>query len=128
MFDPKPEGERRSSWRTFPKDSAGPQPGDAYSIEGVDGAEKGQLEHVGFFRSRRPGAEPNTEIWTVVDGGQGQYDAEDKILERTRLFHKDTNILTSKLADGGQSAGRRLLRGWIDIEAHFKFREPEKKK
>jgi len=117
-FDPKVEGLKRGSWRTLKDQPSGPLPGDVYSLGLANNPEK--IQHLGVIKSRRPGKEKNTETWTVVDGGQGTYETQQKILERTRTFHLDTKLLTTMLADAGQDDSDRSLRGWIDIETHFK--------
>jgi hypothetical protein len=122
-FDPAVEGEKRKSWRTLKEQPGGPKPGDIYSL--ANAKNRGKIEHLGIFKSSRPG--PNDlQIWTVVDGGQGSYDKMQQILERTRYYNSKTGILSTKMADAGQSADDRWLRGWIDIEEHFK--KPEEKK
>jgi hypothetical protein len=101
--------------------------------------------HVGVFKSRRPG--PNgAEIWTVVDGGQGTFEGRQETRERTRIFQRERleisipkkiasngnplawenkpvemecGVLHSKLADAGQGADDKLLRGWLDIDEYF---------
>jgi hypothetical protein len=93
------------------------------------------------FKSRRPG-ENGTEIWTVVDGGQGTFEGRQETRERTRIFYKERlevsiatrsttgrigqektemecGVLKSKLAEAGQSKDDKLLRGWIDIDQYF---------
>ena len=120
-FDPRTEGLKRGSWRTLDTQPDGPKPGDVYSLGLAKNPEA--IQHLGVLKSRRTGA-PGTEIWTVVDGGQGSYASQQKILERTRTYHLDTHLLTTMLADAGQDASDRSLRGWIDIEAHFKTKDP----
>lgn len=118
-FEPRTEGLKRGSWRTLDTNPEGPKPGDVYSLGNP--RIPGRIEHLGVFRSSRPGqAGTNTTIWTVIDGGQGSYEGRNTVLERTRVFHNDTKLLTSPLADAGQLAEERTLRGWIDIEAHLK--------
>jgi len=100
--------------------------------------------HVGVFKSRRPGP-GGVEIWTVVDGGQGTFEGRQETRERTRIFVKERlevaipkkmagaevkawenkpeeiecGVLKSKLADAGQGADDKLLRGWLDIDEYF---------
>lgn len=116
-FDPEPEGTKRGSWRTLATNPEGPKPGDIYSL-GLP-KDKKTIKHLGIFKSRRPGPKEKTEIWTVVDGGQGTYATRQQVLERTRFFHADTELLTTNLADAGQDPEDRSLRGWVDVEAHF---------
>jgi Domain of unknown function (DUF4157) len=119
-FDPKTEGLKRGSWRTLDAQPEGPRPGDVYSLGLAKNPDA--IQHLGVLKSRRPGAK-GTEIWTVVDGGQGTYESQQKILERTRTYHLDTKLLTTMLADAGQDPSDRSLRGWIDIEVHFRKQE-----
>lgn len=116
--------QRNGSWRTLKMQPEGPKPGDVCSL--ATAAAKNQpdddrrtLMHVGIFKSKRPG--PNgLEIWTFVDGGQGSYEGLQQVQERTRYFNPNTEILSTKIADAGQNPGDRWLRGWIDIDLHFK--------
>ena len=117
-FDPRTEGLKRGSWRTLETQPGGPKPGDVYSLGLANNPES--IQHLGVLKSRRPGTKKDTEIWTVVDGGQGTYETQQKILERTRTYHLDTKLLTTMLADAGQDPTDRSLRGWIDIELHFR--------
>ena len=103
-----------------------------------------ETKHVGVFKSRRPGPS-GSEIWTVVDGGQGSFEGRQETRERTRVFvrekmevsipkrtqsgtfagyEKDTvemevGVLKSKYADAGQSDEDKILRGWVDIDDYF---------
>jgi dienelactone hydrolase len=100
------------------------------------------------FKSRRAGP-GGTEIWTVVDGGQGKFESRQEVRERTRTFTKEKllvsipktfyesgdkkgqpqqwdkpeelecGVLKSKKADAGQGADDKLLRGWLDIDEYF---------
>lgn len=116
-FDPSIEGQKRGSWRTLEMQPEGPRPGDVYSLGAAN--DKREIKHLGVFKSSRSG--PNgIQIWTVVDGGQGAYESKQQILERTRYYNPKTQLLSSELADSGQLKGDRSLRGWIDIDAHFK--------
>ena len=72
----------------------GPKPGDVYSLGNPK--KPGYIEHLGVFRSSRPGQAPNTTIWTVIDGGQGSYEGQNTVLERTRVFHTDTGHVLPK--------------------------------
>lgn len=116
-FDPSVEGTKRGSWRTLETQPEGPKPGDVYSL-GLP-RDKKTIKHIGIFKSSRPGT-GDMRIWTVVDGGQGTYESRQEVWERTRYFNTKTQILSTNLADAGQSAEDRSLRGWIDIEEHFK--------
>lgn len=120
-FDPAAEGVKRGSWRTLETHPEGPKPGDAYSVS--DAKNHKEFKHVGTVRSRRPAAS-GKEVWTVVDGGQGTYESRQQVLEKTRYFDPATGILSSKLADAGQTADDRWLRGWIDIEQHLATPDP----
>ena len=103
--------------------------------------------HIGVFKSRRTMG--GKEVWTVVDGGQGKFEGRQETRERTRTFTKERldiqvpktlyeegpkkgwikeedkrevmecGVLKSKLADAGQSADDKLLRGWLDIDEYF---------
>jgi len=119
-FDPSIEGTKRGSWRTLETQPEGPKPGDVYSL-GMP-KDKKTIMHIGIFKSSRPGT-GDTRIWTVVDGGQGTYETRQEVWERTRYFNPKTQILSTNLADAGQSAEDRSLRGWIDIDEHFKKEE-----
>ena len=57
-----------------------------------------------------------------MDGGQGSYGSQ-KVLERTRYYDPETQLLSSKMGDAGQSGDIRSLRGWIDVEAHFRKKD-----
>lgn len=143
---------RAGAFQTLESNPAGPQAGDIVSYGAIYEPTKpgrlrrgdfGTIKHVGVFKSRRPG--PNdTEIWTVVDGGQGDFARRQETRERTRIFQKERlevsiamlgptgkrtgaretaemecGVLKSKLADAGQSMDDKLLRGWIDIDQYF---------
>jgi hypothetical protein len=115
-FDPSVEGQKRGSWRTLKTNLEGPKPGDVYSLGVPNDAIT--IKHIGIFKSKRPGPD-GMEIWTVVDGGQGTYEALQMVKERTRYYNPKTHILSTKLADAGQRNDDRSLRGWIDIDVHF---------
>jgi hypothetical protein len=96
------------------------------------------------FKSRRPGP-GGSEIWTVVDGGQGTFEGRQETRERTRIFQRERlfvripklgatgklkgwetglvemecGVLSSKLADAGQADDDKLMRGWIDLDEMF---------
>jgi hypothetical protein len=118
-FDPAVEGTKRGSWRTLETHPEGPKPGDVYSLGKAN--DKKTIMHIGVFKSSRPGS-GDFRIWTVVDGGQGTYESRQEVWERTRYFNTKTQILSTNLADAGQDAQDRSLRGWIDIDEHFKKR------
>ena len=98
--------------------------------------------HIGVFKSRRTIG--GKEVWTVVDGGQGTFENRQETRERKRTFTKEKlevsipkvisegqvkiwddpeeivcGVLKSKVADAGQSADDKLLRGWLDIDEYF---------
>jgi hypothetical protein len=145
--------KRAGAFHTLWSHPAGPKPGDIYSLGAVNKAsKKGALRsanflttmHVGVFKSRRPGP-GGTEIWTVVDGGQGTFEGRQETRERTRVFQRERlmvripklgstgklkgwesdlvelecGVLSSKLADAGQADDDKLLRGWIDLDEMF---------
>ena len=138
--------KRAGAFHTIFSHPEGPKPGDIVSYGkvttpqngGMREAEFGTTTHVGIFKSVRPGS--SGKIWTVVDGGQGMFVNRQETRERTRLFTKEVlrvemsklndkgravgkfkeemecAVLKSSLADGGQSADDKLLRGWIDLD------------
>jgi hypothetical protein len=138
--------KRAGAFHTIFSHPAGPKAGDIVSYGkvtenkkgGPREAEFGTTTHVGIFKSARPG--PSGVIWTVVDGGQGTFVSRQETRERTRLLTKETllvemnklndkgravgkfketmecAVLKSSLADAGQSAEDKLLRGWIDLD------------
>jgi hypothetical protein len=149
--------ERAGSFRTMMSDPfkpgefrKGPQAGDVISYgmagkaakkDGLRFADFGQIMHIGVLKSRRPG-EGGTEIWTVVDGGQGGFDSRQETRERVRIFSIEkmtANLMkattTGKAAGPEMEAGRiktvdldvgvfegkpndYILRGWLDIDAY----------
>lgn len=115
---------KEGAWHTLETHPEGPNPGDVCSLATAGAKDqpddnKRTLMHVGVFKSKRPG--PNgLEIWTFVDGGQGTYEGRQQVQERTRFFNPQTQILSTKMADAGQNAGDRWLRGWLDIDTHLK--------
>ncbi len=115
---------KEGAWHTLETHPEGPNPGDVCSLATTGAKDqvddnKRTLMHVGVFKSKRPG--PNgLEIWTFVDGGQGTYEGRQQVQERTRFFNPQTQILSTKMADAGQNAGDRWLRGWVDIDTHLK--------
>lgn len=115
---------KEGAWRTLETHPEGPNPGDICSLatagsKDVADDNKRTLMHVGIFKSKRSGPK-GLEIWTFVDGGQGTYEGRQQIQERTRFFNPQTQILSTKMADAGQNAGDRWLRGWLDIDTHLK--------
>jgi hypothetical protein len=148
------KGKRAGAFHTLESHPKGPRPGDIVSYGAVTPAPKpGALRqanfftilHIGVFKSRRTGP-GGTEIWTVVDGGQGKFEGRQETRERTRTFTRERlevaipktlsgsgqvkswenareviecGVLKSKKADAGQSADDKLLRGWLDIDEYF---------
>jgi hypothetical protein len=127
-----PEGPKPGDVISYGKITAGKK-------GGLREAEFGTTTHVGVFKSARPGP-GGTIIWTVVDGGQGKFVSRQETRERTRAFSKERlvvsmsklsetgkaigqlkeemecAVLKSDLADAGQGADDKLLRGWIDVD------------
>jgi hypothetical protein len=144
---------RGGAFHTLESHPAGPKAGDIVSYGAIYKPQPpgtlrrgdfNTIKHIGVFKSRRPG--PNgSEIWTVVDGGQGEFLKRQETRERTRLFQRERlavsipkvgksgtiigkekdaeemecGVLKSKLADAGQSDDDKLLRGWVDIDEFF---------
>jgi hypothetical protein len=154
-MDPRQDAinaKRGGAFRTLESHPEGPKAGDIMSYGPVFKAAKGGLrrtnfyetKHVGVFKSRRPGPS-GSEIWTVVDGGQGSFEGRQETRERRRVFARErmevsipkrtqsgkfagfekdavemeVGVLKSKYADAGQGDEDKILRGWIDIDDYF---------
>jgi hypothetical protein len=155
-MDPRQDAinaNRGGAFRTLESHPSGPKAGDIMSYGPVFKASKAgglrrtnfiETKHVGVFKSRRPGPS-GTEIWTVVDGGQGSFEGRQETRERTRVFARErmlvqipkrtdsgkfagfetdmvemeVGVMKSKYADAGQSDEDKVLRGWIDIDDYF---------
>ena len=99
-----------------------PQPGDIFMLHKAESPT--QFSHTGYLRSITAN-DDGTETWTTVDGGQGtagKYDAAgtllqagaEALLEVSRIYHPDTNLITGEANQGGAA---RLVRGWVNIDA-----------
>ena len=160
-MDPRQEMidmDRAGAFKTLESDpfkvgefNKGPQAGDiiSYGIAGSPlhqgGARKAdfqQIMHVGVLKSRRPGKQTQTEIWTVVDGGQGGFESRQEVRERVRIFtieKMEAQIAKTSTKgnfvgyemDGGKIKSRELdvgvfkqkptdyiMRGWVDIDTY----------
>jgi hypothetical protein len=98
----------------------GPQAGDIISYGQAGNAKPGALRkadfntimHVGVLKSRRPGKEGGTEIWTAVDGGQGGFENRQEVRERVRVFtieHMEAQI--AKPSKTGEFVGYEMDAG-----------------
>jgi hypothetical protein len=91
------KGLRAGAFHTLESHPKGPRPGDIVSYGQVLPAAKGKtvrqanfftVLHIGIFKSRRKGP-GDSEIWTVVDGGQGKFEGRQETRERTRTFTRE---------------------------------------
>ncbi|MEA2318288.1 MAG: hypothetical protein QOD44_2477 [Solirubrobacteraceae bacterium] len=91
------KGLRAGAFHTLESHPKGPRPGDIVSYGQVLPAARDKtirqanfftVLHIGIFKSRRKGP-GDSEIWTVVDGGQGKFEGRQETRERTRTFTRE---------------------------------------
>jgi hypothetical protein len=109
------KGLRAGAFHTLESHPKGPRPGDIVSYGAVLPAAQGKtirkanfftVLHIGIFKSRRKGP-GDSEIWTVVDGGQGKFEGRQETRERTRTFTRERLeiAIPTKFFDSGPYKG-----------------------